>query len=134
MEQLWFDKSFPEGYDSKNLLRFHKTFFEEHNLSGFQLHLKIENEMNFANCASICDDIPLFYVSQNVKIGPPTVTCTTAFMGKFEEGDNLRKVSIAQSSLTLIAVLSMVVAAGPYGIQFCFHYCKTLSKIMKGEK
>jgi hypothetical protein len=43
MEQLWFDKTFPDGYDSKDLLKYHKTFFEERNLSGFQLHQNIEN-------------------------------------------------------------------------------------------
>jgi hypothetical protein len=90
--------------------------------------------MNYANCASICDDVPLFYVTQNVKIGPPTVTCTNAFMDKFEEGDSIRKVSIVQSALTMIAVISMVVAAGPYGMLFCHHYCKTLTNIMKGKE
>ena len=56
---------------------------------------KFEEEIDYADCASMCDEVPLFYVSQSVKKGPPTITCTNAFMDKFEENDNLRKASIA---------------------------------------
>ena len=92
----------------------------------------LEEEMNDKDCASICNYVPLFYVSKAVTCPTPKLTCTDAFLTEFEELDNFAKASIAQSIVTLLAVIVMVVAAGPYGILHCYHSCKKLSNIIKG--
>ena len=95
-------------------------------MTGYELMKTLEEEMSDKNCASICDYVPLFYVKKAVTDGSPKLTCTDAFLGEFEELDNFGKASIAQSVITLLAVIVMVVAAGPYGILHCYHSCRRL--------
>ena len=71
LEKLWFDMTYPDNYDSRPIKKYHKLFFEDNEVTGYELMKTLEEEMSDKNCASICDYVPLFYVKKAVTDGSP---------------------------------------------------------------
>lgn len=68
------EKEKPEGQKDEQLattMAMVETFFDK---GGFELLADLEEKYE---CASICS-APLFYLSKDVKVGPPTKDCLTA--------------------------------------------------------
>lgn len=70
------------------------------NKGGYKFLSDLEEKFN---CASVCST-PLFYITKDVKEGPPTNDCVTAAMEELMQNQNAVIICAATGILLLISI------------------------------
>jgi len=67
----------------------------------------------FDDCASMCSQVPLFYLNKNVDLGNPERTCTDSYLKSIPEKEQKRRAMGVQSAISALLLFFVLIAAFP---------------------